>query len=437
VETTSARPHYRIAHLILTFFFFSFSPVDMTTPTTNNDTAQIEYEKTIKIKIPRAIFFAIKERQNVDPVYVLYFGDERVSQNIKQMKKVCEQKQELIYFNDKFLPCRFTKSTEVSLLDGKVNFAETTKIVERYILYSNFISDLYRSCRVSIDKSIVDLEITYYYCVEIEFDINQYCANSITTELVNTFHKYLLPHFDEIDIQYDEFSCKQFGSIPSRRFESIVNLKSAENIIIKAKYDGIKGKFCNGYYMDDNLKSDNRLGSIVLPEKLQKYKNIIFQYELMQSGNIILTDVIGCYINKLLYSCNPSTVLAFFGTLQLPANSIVYLNNIAHNIYCQRELTSEPIDKIDGYIIVAGESEYKYKVPSCDVRCKKEFLYLDSSKIPISYKTVQYPDGIYEIIMCGNIPKIIRQRFDRNYTSVRKEYDEFIEQTKFYSNNGI
>lgn len=162
----------------------------------------------------------------------------------------------------------------------------------------------------------------------------------------------------------------------------------------------------------------------------------------MQSKNIILTDIIGVYIANNLYTTNPINVLEYFEHLQnlnICIGEDIYFDNEKYQLYAQKRLTSireKPFDKYDGFIFINQKNEFKYKVPTCDVRIIKTEIYLDSNTIPLNHEKYEgfQDNSIVEIRANANGKyEIIRKRLDRIYPSTKADFQSFVENSKFLS----
>lgn len=425
-----------------------------------------EYESTIKISISCSDYETIKAQYpDKQTTFVIYFENYRISNLRKEIKVRKHTIYELYFFKNKFIPCKHTIASE-QRIDYPVNLQKTKSIVKRTILFEEYDTDNNDNVRIAIEVQTFELKIEYYLCVEIEF-INKKTfyenihSKNLGQRMCELCYLYINQIFDNLKIKCDEFDASKFGKITSRKFADIqtFNPHSNKEYILKAKYDGVKGKFCNNLYFidtieqtiqtnygidmdcDNNTKFPNQGRITKLPEQFDKFKNVIFQIEFMESGNIIVTDIIGIYINDILYSPNPNTVLTAFSEINIQCGANIQLENCTFPLYTQKELPSgfsptDIIDKYDGFIITWLNNEYKFKTPTCDVRMKNTKLFLDSSKVPISYDTFSNfeDDVIYEIVKKPEAFVILRRRPDRLYTSSRNEFNTFLKNSAFMNN---
>lgn len=413
-----------------------------------------EYESSIKIKISRNQYETLLEQYpHKITTYVVYFDNYRISNFKKEKKERIHTICELLYFKNKFIPCKHTIASEQPI-DVETNLHETTSIVCRSILHKTTAND--ENVRIAIEKQDFELLVEYNFCVEIEFaNVDAFNAKIRSQELGQQMGElcsdYMCKFFDKLHIECDQFDAVKFGKITSRKFDDIQNFNAhAEPYILKAKYDGVKGKFCNNLYCIDTFQpiilissGDTLLntGTIkALPKQFDSFENVIFQFELMESGNVIVTDIIGIYIKETLFSPSPNTVLRVFQEQNIDGSDI-QLGNYPCKLYTQKALTlgftaADIIDKCDGFIITSQNREYKFKMPTCDVRLKAGKLYLDNSSVPISYDTFSHyvDDIIYEIVKRPQGFIILRKRSDRIYTSSLEEYQTFLKNSKFFNN---
>jgi hypothetical protein len=416
---------------------------------------QHEYEISIRIPITQCEFEEIKQF-GIRNTCVFFFSTYRISENQKQIKTTTEKKHRLKFIESQFLPYVYTESIETNI-DGIVDFSNDTieSATLRIIIYEKC------NIRISVDFSTNG---KFIMIAEKEFDCPQTLTqlndcNDDFFDLVVSKIRQHLPRVKYFTTPDSNIIIAELNNIPSKRFELLFNI-GPPPYIIKAKFDGYKGKFIihkstNGdaIFIDTIMK----IGYIKnLPSELiANYNHFILQYEQM-SSNVILTDVVGVYINAMLYETHPCDVLKCFNNLPF-TNHTITLDSIPYQLFKQRALPGFsleniiPPDKADGFILIDGHQEYKYKIPTCDVRMLNNKLYIDNEKFTNSidyrsYCKMRLENGIYEIHVpinaifkkdtgTFNLPfKILRSRIDRDHTSTLKEFDDFIEASIFLSN---
>ncbi len=385
--------------------------------------------------------------------------------------------------------------------------------------------------------------------IEYSFDVYNFYAsvNVVENLLLHNLCKICSEILDLIDIElmFNRIEMPSTLKISSRTFNKIYEKLSGQNALVKYKFDGYKGRMVsNGtklLYFDD---MDNM---IELDEDVHKnyvandtYKrfyfppNIIFQYEIMPENlkhpsyrSIILTDVLGAMYNTQMYHTEPKDVIEYFNFLnaeyninKLPLPESIYLNlpmaSVPYRLMTQFSIplsdffdpkkNNLPVDiidsyltnkflhdnacdeKIDGYIIISGNREYKYKIPTIDARlievnsnkiCEpnfkqsaqdrkkknksnnskirvfaienQEYIYVsnmsDSLKLGQIYelavstsKTATIKDNYninYACYYVDNQPRdlvceVVRERFDRTVTSTIQELKDFIKTYAFF-----
>nr|CAR40187.1 putative RNA polymerase subunit LEF-4 [Chelonus inanitus] len=101
-------------------------------------------------------------------------------------------------------------------------------------------------------------------------------------------------------------------------------------------------------------------------------------------------------------------------------------------------LLAPPLSNTDGFIVVCNNREYKFKIPTLDVRIRNELAYLDQSPMPI-FNTkllstfLLNPNSVYEITLRKNQVIILRERFERQFTSNMDEFENFKKELAFMS----
>jgi hypothetical protein len=350
----------------------------------------------------------------------------RISNFVQQQKKNITKHTYLKIIKGKFLPCSLTTSTE-DITNHDLYKYNLKSIVTRFILHDN------NKQRISIDFQ------NHEYFLNGETENPQECDNfyELFLQYLNDLEKFV--KFEH----YDNFEIQNYNSIPSRKLEIFKIGDPVEYLAIKFKYDGHKGKFVTDnrgrcYYFD----AIENISEIQLPEELTKYRNIIFQIELTQNhdgsgGNFILTDIIGTYINKQLFSTTPMDVLNFFETMDIPQNFQIDIDGRYYTLGKQQRIektAGTPIYRYDGYILVTDRSEYKLKFPTIDLQLENKFFYIyDADAKPQQVNDYQYPypDGTYEVMRERSDLKgvhkliILRKRYDRHYPSTAAEYETF------------
>lgn len=387
---------------------------------------QLTTENEISIKIQLKKF---KMPDYMDDVrrqtLILYYDNGMRISDGKQQLKCCLSKHNVLKILDgDFLPCSITKATEecknYDLFKHNLNV-----IITRFILYEDENKQ-----RISIDFQ----NHTYYLNGESE-DVSR----------AGEFYKLYMYYYNKFkeyidDNYYDKFEIQKFDSIPSRKLEIFKIGDVAEYVYLKYKYDGYKGKFVaneNGVYYFDSI---GVITKINLPDIFHKYKNIIFQVEMIENTNgvnyMIITDIIGLYINKQLYSTTPTDVLNFLNELHIPEGFIVHVNQLSFMLRKQHVYSEGPITRFDGYIMVTEQNEYKVKFPTIDLHLQNNFFYAydtNGKQYQVSDYKYLYQDGIYEVMRDLNDMTgiyrlmILRRRYDRNYPSTLTEYETFKE----------
>ncbi|MCJ7481845.1 MAG: hypothetical protein MUO31_02660 [Thermodesulfovibrionales bacterium] len=406
-----------------------------------------EYEISVRIKVTQSIFDNLRVKcPNARQTFVHYFaGGFRRSEGRLQAKKTTLKRTYLAIIDQLFLPFVYTESIELNQLNSHpVGVAETA--IVRFVCHEQ------AHIRVSIDAVHSNTGVGYFLTAEREFDKKPHTSVFDDDGFFKVVFTYLQSINDIDNIIASSFDTLQISrqhSFPSRKFGEIKNLQSVsvDHMIPKAKFNGYKGKFFVSDDIGFFLNATHDAGLIRgLPSDLLKRSGVVFQYEVMVH-NIILTDVVGVYINNVLYETHPRQVLEFLESLDYN-NIPLTFNDQNYCMFTQRRLPTwhsppTPPDLVDGIIIVCGDVEYKYKSPTCDIRITKGRIYIDSYPMPVDMST--YPklqDGIYEIklpteaVFIAKYDKfsmkydIIRKRYDRVHTSTAAEFASFVNNCK-------
>ena len=452
---------------------------------------EVEYETSIRFKISEIIFTYYKEQfwdliDTKKKEYVIYMSDDgynlRIHSDKFQKKTEKERANFLIFMNNKFIPYTQTKSIESPAFKC-IDFSKINTIVTRYTLleYDENINDKpyddddIKYVRIVVESISNEKGVDYMFAAEVEYSNVSY-ENPNNLKVVNQtlfdlVSKILEPVWDSIDIKYDAIQPENVINIPSRIFHPIYKI-DVNNYLIKYKFDGYKGKMIytkkNFYYFDDLQKFKI---IEVYPKVFEFFENIIFQFEIVSNVEntmnvLMLTDIIGVYINNTLYTLKPTDVLKVFSYISSISKSLddITLNfrkdfNKPHSKYDDKNFENIdgyclqiqkpilPTDKCsnlkyDGFIIISNELEIKYKIPTCDVRLFNYMLYIDNMNEPVTsemfYGSEYKNNKIYEIsINPKGFVYILRSRYDRFLTSTIAEYENFIEISKIMIDNKV
>ncbi|KAG8035412.1 hypothetical protein G9C98_006858 [Cotesia typhae] len=374
-----------------------------------------------------------------------------------------------------FIP--FTRTTaKEAIAEASDKFSTIQDLIIRYTLYKQ------NNIRVCVEKISQPQGGAYYFSAEIEYDRDYTKINyEEFTKMENTFWDLLSStylckfyHLLDTNAMYNYVELSQLLNIPCRKFSPIHEYSC--NLIdykLKYKFDGYKGRMINNnlkkntiIYWDD-MHNTGEISSGFLEE----FPHVIFQYEVIPDKRwIIFTDIIGVIFHKQLYMPEPNDVLEFFSsfpkreinhpllndTLNCRSfNFVISDGHISDQVALSDEFqigvqfviqdgddfdyfSASFIDQTDGFIIVCNNREYKYKIPTLDVRIKSEMAYLDESLTPIFEKklTASFllnPQSIYEITLRKGQVLILRERFERQFTSNSDEFEAFKRELEFMS----
>lgn len=200
-----------------------------------------EIETSVKFKIKKHIFDSLK-KHHISKCYINYFKDYRIINNEKkQIKNIVKITHNLIFFRGKFIPYKYTKAIEKTI-DCISNFSEIETNIIRYIIYQqdNF--------RFAVEKISGRFGEAHHFSGEIEYP--SYYREDLEKQMFDIMYEFLRPFWDQIEIETSRDDLTKIGSIPSRKFADLKLLKK-DKMIIKAKFDGHKGRFINLKFKDD------------------------------------------------------------------------------------------------------------------------------------------------------------------------------------------
>lgn len=358
-------------------------------------------------------------------IVVYYENDIRVSKGVQQLKQISHKDTYLKWHKNIFLPCTYTIATETNT-DYDLYLSNIKKIITRFTVYEQ------RAVRIALDYE----NGRFFLSGETE-------DTTMADEFYDIYVHFMKQFQVDSDIShnFDSFILSSYNGITSRRFENYNVGDEINCLAVKYKYDGYKTKMVvvserQAYYFASAVKILER---IAIPEILGKYKNFVFQLETMQD-KLIITDVIGVYINRILYAPAPMDTLSFLKYLCLNDRDYrIDVSGSVYGLYTQHEMSDRgPLDCYDGYIFVTAHREYKVKLPTVDLHLIKKFFYAydGDKKKHVSDFQYDYDDGIYEVMRhprdYDNAYRfiVLRQRFDRHYPCSQLEYDKFTESNK-------
>ncbi|XP_057340764.1 uncharacterized protein LOC130677881 [Microplitis mediator] len=399
--------------------------------------------------------------------------------NKESLKNDIDIGSENLITNAMFIP--FTRTTaKETIAEASDKFSTVQDIIIRYTLYSE------NNIRVCVEKISQNQGGAYYFSAEIEYDRDYKTINyEEFTKIENSFwnllsDKYLPEFYHLLDTNaiYNYVELSQLLNIPCRKFSPIHQYSC--NLIdykLKYKFDGYKGRMINNNLNTDTILywDDMHNTGEISSKFLNRFPHIIFQYEVIPDKRwIIFTDIIGVIFHKQLYMPEPNDVLSFFSSfprqeINHPLLSdktncrsfkfIISINDNRNNNdddgllkdefsigvqFTIRDKENEDyfsssfIDYTDGFIIVCNNREYKYKIPTLDVRIINEMAFLDESATPIFEKKLVAsfllnPQSIYEITLRRGQVVILRERFERQFTSNSEEFEIFKSELEYMS----
>lgn len=408
---------------------------------------------------------------------VLYFNDDVRITNAQVQRKETLERRTFAYLSGSFdspilIPMVRAVSIETKL-DEAPSVDDLTTEVVRYILFYKESTKI----RVSLELRQQISGKKYYLTGEVEYEQNvnfdemKLLEAGLVSEIRSTLEGVFinrpevisrifsmadeLPQMNESDLF--KMPCRVFTKLHQTRIEDTRNVK------IKYKFDGFKGKMVcvapNKVLYQDDLNKIKPLDTSMF----NSMKNIIFQIENMCTAyrkgvpspddevynkipTIIITDILGIKMGGKVYMPEPLDVLKFLETFNR-SEQYINFHDGGKQVTAQRRLRVMNGSKIprstfktDGYILVYKNHEFKFKVPTFDIKIFNNRCYIknennvDVIEFPESYP---YPNGIYEVTfkdkrrgtssLCKNL-EILRRRFDRPNPSTKTEIEEAIKE---------
>lgn len=468
------------------------------------DNSHHEYECSVKLKITEEQFlFFLNQHPVLHENVVCYYKDFRTVDEKCQKKVTLRSSSfsKIIFAHQPFLlPFTVTESLES---DAAFDFYEIMHTIKhRHVLFSAplLYNRQYGYVRIGVEASMTGIEGSYYFVAELETDYsilgNIPVFRNHATSFWTTICKFIDPIYTLlIPTMFDPVAPSSFHAAKSKKFVPIHEFSASKNAIYTYKYDGGKAKLivnngvCNkNKKMYENfcmlMTCKSNMYYLEPPEKFLNFPNVIFQLEMMQAPvvnsngirNLILVDCCGGIKNGQFYFPFPdeSLELLKFFTITNPPQISTYatmpISNIVpgdnhkylqlwQNEYkletpevfrlcCQQKIMTagqDPIDKIDGKLVMFGHKQSKIKPPTIDVKLVGGYIQFPNNlpfeaSLPKYSRFDNYTDGLYEITFSkSKSPQILRLRHDRTQPSSPQAVQsfikdwEFIHSAKFYN----
>lgn len=460
---------------------------------------EVEYELSVKLKIPTEVYEAfIEQNKLLFNDVIFYYPDFRIVNTTQQKKIVLKEhtycsftKYGIIY------PFTLTISNEYTTKGITKNLPKPTSVKFRKVFY--YMDHLIRGVntpdriRIGLETQMDKYGGDCYFVAEMEMSYNWFYKLDFLKKNYGYFwdlvYQFTKDFIGKIPSQFDPLSPADLTGAISRKFCKIYDLQSKGDIIVTAKYDGVKMKliYNQGYsktsktlhYSNDVLIFNGllKLSSIPIEQIkfMKNFPNIVFQCEEMVAPtihgngirNLILVDVVGGYKDGKCYKMFPDEALTLIESLKInnpplfikdgkfvepeltatlnddlvenkslildDYHTYVKIENLGIFRLCAQSTLGNqnkfyPVfDKIDGYLIICGCRQYKMKVPTIDVEVRDK--YIVSLDIVGKRQKIEGEDGIYEITLDsdGQI-KPLRKRSDRAFASSQEEYKEFLKE---------
>lgn len=413
---------------------------------------------------------------SIDPTqmqttFVHYFENGvRVSKNQAQKKIIRYRSNGLIilgtFHNPIIIPIMRTVATEINL-PHPPQMETTTQINQRIILFQH------DKIRLSLEFRSTKIGMNFWIVGEIEYtaeDRSNY--NTLKMREYNLYHK-LKTTLDAIFkddpsvVMSEIFSAKYTTSMniadlfkmPCRKFEKFHKklIKDPSSVIVKHKYDGFKAKIVciepNLLLYVDDMNCFKSINSSIF----NRMHNVVFQLENMCTTGctsgctsdsnetrsetipvLIITDILGIKMGDNYYMPDPQDVIQFLSSFSGKKHYINFGDG-AKKILVQSSVSikSKSSFPTDGYILIYENMEFKYKIPTFDVKISNKKCYAkNNNNVDVSINGCvynNYEDGIYEVTfndfsvisdkLCNDL-KFLRRRMDRIIPSTLSEIEE-------------
>lgn len=372
-----------------------------------------------------------------------------VGQNVflKQCKEVLSKKNILKIINcePEYVLLSRTTSTETYLnqLPG-VDYIQGTCV--RFVIWYAEVTNnkMIKNIRISLDNlARLDKGVMIeQYRMRFELEYNEGSLNFDEVdgklyEIINTF-KHL--YFPIVSPPTPEL----LMMCPSRPFSCFHESTLANHCLYVPKLDGFRAKlgvYPRGggvCYVDDT----NRF-AVGSAEILSRFEGFIFQLEILApESKAVVTDILGVYVNKTLYSAPIENVFQIFRQLRdIQERQTCWLKLKSDNQeYCfelsfQQALEYDDIESYkslptDGTIVISNDKLFKLKALTFDARYKKGCFYLDEEMRSLHQDDAnEYIErGIYELCLMPGGIRVVRHREDRRTTDSLKKYLKIVKE---------
>lgn len=443
--------------------------------------AKEEYETSFSLNINSNIAESIWNKNlPVCSYFILYFRDAtRCSNNVFQKKVYIKREKFLkILKNKYFIPCERKASIE-TLAEKTCEFHALTTIIFREVLYESSDPVSQRICL----ESVTDENGTNYYLTgEVEYSLAVFKNYTELTQIENNFFttflqefKYILDLINFSENIFDDLEPHLLISLPCRRFHKFYEKRfNPKECFLKYKFDGYKGKLYitrgskKAFYFDD-LYQLQEIDTVT--ECLKSFGGVSFQLEILSESRLaIITDVLGVNVESKLFRPEPLEAVRFLESLGIN-NNTNYQLQIGRETYllCTQFIIPEEIQQFpasnqtclnqilfDGLIVISGNREYKFKIPTIDVTIehRESVQYLNIINNGITRRIgrcifnlseqrtddINHIQPIYEAYRPllsdrkSNLYIILRRRYDRVFTASNQDYDSFMKEFNFLEN---
>lgn len=414
-----------------------------------------EYETSLKIPLKPAMFRELMDAHvSIDTYMVMYYKNNvRMSRNVFQLKNVIRKKNllKVLKYDDLMYLFPFTRTESFEYQAAVPEDRTLTTIIYRHVILDESISNN-ATMRVAIETWSKDEGVSLWFTAEVEYSQAAFHGYTDNKKVEDLFFDIILEKYMYYlsDIRTKDllrFSPLEIINYGSRDFKQMNQVYAAVEERIVLKLDGYKCKFAiqNGKLTYLDAKHNYCQG---VCDGLGWFENVVFQAEVMEGNNIVITDVLGGFVHgKDLHMPQPLEVYEIFDWIRMQQHyqpmvmTLFNKPNVTFKVHLQQliEPGAKEVSpfKSDGYIIIQNANIFKFKPPTLDVKVDGGYLKVTGRAEPITDQHFpQLEDGsIVEVQQNkeGNYV-VLRIRFDRNVPCDNKQFEEFIEELAFMRN---
>lgn len=412
---------------------------------------QTEYESSIRLPllVDQYTDLMNRWRHGARAAYVLYFANGVRMTQVQgaytyQHKKMMSMDRVLYVAKNQsqeiqFVPLVRTAAHEVPAF--RTELATVTKIIVRYVVEASSLHDGAINFRYALEQTCSN---EHFLACEVEYPHGYLAVYDdivkLESHLVTKMFELLDPHHDTSPI-WSNVGFEELIRIPSRKFYPLHANVLANKFNVVVKLDGHKGRLLlrdSDMMLYDDLMNVRVLRRMILNAP----KNLVLQFEHLAQGQaqevkLVVTDVLGMFLNGQLYTPDPASAMDFIQQLEFRATCLEH-EGVLYTFDKQKYLDARSSraalakHKADGFILITSNVLVKWKTPTVDVQLKRGYMYLYDDPKAICGQHFTEPDGVYEVFQPSNSSyTILRERFDRPFASTVAEFQNFLSETAY------